>query len=68
MRWWIIAVIAFLVIGAFIIINASGYNLSENEGRAAFFKDYGQWLGQLFKNAKGITAYAASVDWMPPHK
>ena len=69
MKWWIIAaVLAFLVIGGFLIVNASGYNLSEKESRDAFFKDYGRWMGQLFNNAKGLTAYAVSQNWMPPTK
>jgi hypothetical protein len=68
MKWWIIAVVAFLVIGGFLIVNAFHYNLGEPEGRSAFFKDYGTWMGQLFKNVRGITAYATSVDWMPSTK
>ena len=68
MKWWIIAVVAFLIIGGFLIVNAFNYNLGEKEGRDAFFKDYGAWLGKLFNNVRGITAYATSVDWMPPTK
>ena len=69
MKWWIIAaVLAFLVIGGFLIVNASGYNLNQKESRDAFIKDYTSWLGNLFKNVRGITTYAVSLDWLPPHK
>ena len=68
MLFWIILIAAFLIVGGFIIINSSGYNLSENEGRSAFIKDYSAWLGNLFKNVRGITSYTTSLDWLPPHK
>jgi len=66
-KWWIL-VIVFLIVGAFLIINSSGYNLSEKEGRSAFIKNYTAWLGQLFKNVRNLTSYAISLDWLPPHK
>ena len=67
-KLWIMLIAVFLVIGAFLIINSSGYNLSQKDDRSAFIKDYFSWLGRLFKNMRNITSYAISLEWVPPHK
>lgn len=61
----IMIILIFLLIGAFFIIAQENLNLTENDSRAQFVKEYVSWFGDLFNNSKQVTSYVIKMDWLP---
>ncbi len=62
----LIAVIVFLVIGAFLIIEQNNFDLKENsKDRVSFAKKFSGWLFNVGKNVKDLTGQATQQEWLP---
>ena len=61
-----ILIVAFLVIGGYMIVADKGYNLKENSGdRKGFLEDFSGWVVNLGKNTKEVVDVAREQDWLP---
>ncbi len=61
-----IAVLLFLVIGAFMILKQNNLDLKENpEDRISFAKKFSGWLFTIGKNVKDLTGEATKQEWLP---
>ncbi|MFH1849636.1 MAG: hypothetical protein ABH879_05605 [archaeon] len=63
-KTWII-VIAFLVVGGFIIKGAYNLNLESQEDRKTFIGKFAAWVLHLGGNVKDLTGQAIEQDWLP---
>jgi len=68
MRWAIIFIILFLIIGSYIIIKSNSINLEDKEGKVIFAKKFGVWAYQLGKNTKDVVGLAVKKNWLPEEK
>ena len=61
---WII--IAFLIVGAFMIINQNGLDIkNDSEDRVSFAKKFSGWVFNVGKNIKELTGEATKQEWLP---
>lgn len=66
MRKISIAIIIFLVIGAFLIVKQNNLDLKENsEDRVSFAKKFSGWVFSIGKNIRDLTGEAAKQEWLP---
>ena len=61
----IIAVIFFLLIGAFFIISEENIQLNSNENIQRFFLLYSEWVKKLIDNSNTISGYIVKMEWLP---
>jgi len=61
----LIALIIFMILGAFLIVRENGLSPTEGINIVQFAKLYSGWVKNIFGNVKSITAYAVSADWLP---
>ena len=60
------AVIIFLLVGAFMIIKQNNLDVKENsEDRVSFAKKFSGWLFNIGKNIKDLTGEATKQEWLP---
>ena len=55
----------FLLIGALFIISNENLRLNKTDDLKKFTGLYYNWLGSLFENVKGISAYVIKSQWLP---
>ncbi|MEM0230589.1 MAG: hypothetical protein QXW00_04290 [Candidatus Woesearchaeota archaeon] len=60
-----VLIVAFLIVGALMIISAYQYNLATKEGALLFAGKFGRWLFQLGKNTAQVVGYAVRLRWTP---
>lgn len=61
-----IAIIIFLVIGAFLIVKQNDLDLKEDsEDRISFVKKFSGWIVNIGKNIKDLTGEATKQEWLP---
>lgn len=61
-----IAVILFLLVGAFMIIKQNNFDIKEDsEDRVSFTKKFTGWLLNVGKNIKDLTGQATQKEWLP---
>jgi len=59
------AIIIFLLVGAFFIIGQENVSLRQEGEFSKFIGLYISWISQLFENAKTATGYLIKMDWLP---
>ena len=59
------AIVLFLILGGYLIKTSVDTNLDKPEDQRYFLIEYGSWVFQLAKNAKGIAGYVVKQDWLP---
>lgn len=61
-----IAIIIFLLVGAFMIIKQNSLDMKESSGdRITFTKKFSGWLFNIGKNIKDLTGEATKQEWLP---
>lgn len=61
-----IAIILFLLVGAFMIIKQNNLDLKEDsEDRISFAKKFSGWIFNIGKNIKELTGEATKQEWLP---
>ncbi|MBI2106159.1 hypothetical protein HYT56_04975 [Candidatus Woesearchaeota archaeon] len=61
-----IAIIIFLVIGAFFIVSQNNLDLKENpEDRISFTEKFSGWLFKIGRNIRDLTGEATQQEWLP---
>ena len=61
---WII--IAFLIVGAFMIIKQNNLDVKNDPGdRVSFAKKFSGWIFNVGKNIKELTGEATKQEWLP---
>jgi len=61
-----IAIIIFLLIGAFMIVKQNNLDVKESsEDRVSFTKKFSGWLFNIGKNIKDLTGEATKQEWLP---
>ncbi len=61
-----IAIILFLLVGAFMIIKQNNLDLKEDsKDRISFAKKFSGWLFNIGKNIKDLTGEATKQEWLP---
>jgi hypothetical protein len=58
-------IILFLLVGAFFIVSNNNLHLNESKDMSKFVSLYYSWLGGLFNNVKGMSAYVVKSEWLP---
>ena len=68
MKKIMIAVVIFLLIGAYLILQSLDLeveDLEEKEERSTFLKQFGKWIVSVGKNTKNVVSYVVYLDWLP---
>ncbi|MAF51091.1 MAG: hypothetical protein CMH64_03295 [Nanoarchaeota archaeon] len=61
-----IGIVAFLLIGGYMITTDQGYDLKDDaEDRKGFLKDFSGWVVNIGKNAKEVGGVVKDQDWLP---
>ena len=60
-----IAIIIFLLLGAFFIISENHLALKDSENINKFVLLYTDWLGKLYENSVSTTGYLIKMEWLP---
>jgi type II secretory pathway component PulM len=61
-----IAILIFLLVGAYSIIRQNDLDVKENqEDRVSFVKKFSGWVLNLGKNVKDLTGEATKQEWLP---
>ena len=61
-----ILIVAFLLVGAYIISINRNYDLQNNaEDREGFIRDFSGWIVNVGKNLKDVTNVAREKEWLP---
>jgi len=61
-----IAILVFLLIGAYLIVKQNDLDLkSEQEDRVSFAKKFSGWVFNIGKNIKDLTGQATQQEWLP---
>jgi hypothetical protein len=64
-----IGIVAFLLIGGYMITVDKGYDIRENsEDRKSFLKDFSGWVVNLGKNAKEVGTVVKDKEWLPEYE
>lgn len=64
-----IAILIFLVVGAYLIVKQDNLDLKENsEDRVSFTKRFSGWLFNIGSNIKDLTGQATQQEWLPQEK
>lgn len=64
-----ILIVAFLVIGGYLIVMYNDYDLkSDKEDRKEFLKDFSGWIVNLGKSVKDVGEVASDKEWLPPEE
>ena len=61
---WIL-IIAFFLVGGFMIKNSLDTDFGEEEDRGEFLKEAGKWLFQIGKSTTTTAGYAVKQEWLP---
>ena len=63
---FMILIVAFLLVGAYIISINRNYDLQNNaEDREGFIRDFSGWIVNVGKNLKDVTNVAREKEWLP---
>ena len=63
---FMILIVAFLLVGAYIISINRNYDLQNNaEVREGFIRDFSGWIVNVGKNLKDVTNVAREKEWLP---
>lgn len=65
MRWILVFVICFLVIGSYIIISSNSIDMQEKDGRKTFIGKAWDWMKHVGGSTKDTVGYAVKQDWLP---
>jgi len=61
-----IGIVAFLLIGAYLITSSNEYDLTDSsEDRKGFLRDFSGWIINVGKNAKEVGEVVKDQDWLP---
>tara|TARA_B100002003_G_scaffold233386_1_gene246194 strand:- start:1609 stop:1857 length:249 start_codon:yes stop_codon:yes gene_type:complete len=60
-----IIVIAFFLIGGYMIYDGFGDDLDTTEGKLTLVKETGKWLFNVGRSTKNTVGYAIEQDWLP---
>ena len=61
-----VVIVAFLLIGAYIITANKDYDIKNNsDDRKGFLKDFSGWIVNLGKNVKDVAEVANDKEWLP---
>ena len=60
-----IAVVIFLIIGAYLIVLRNDIDLEEREGKKTFVYKFSSWVYGVGKNVVNVVGYAIKQDWLP---
>ena len=69
MKWLMLFVIIFLIIGAFIIADNLSTNFQDPDDRSGFISQFGKWLLRLGKSSSNVVGAAIEKgfdqEWLP---
>ena len=65
MKKTVFFLLAFLVIGGFIISKNLNTDFDNTEQKVTFAKTFAGWAFDIGKNTKDVVDYAADKDWLP---
>ncbi len=64
MKLWLV-LLAFLLIGSFVIVKAHQLDVSDNEDRTEFIFRFTRWIFDMGGNMKSVAGYVVALDWLP---
>jgi len=60
-----IAILLFLLIGAFFIISENNLSLNKSENLTKFMSLYSSWMYRIFDNMGNSVGYVVKMEWLP---